>query len=241
MVAVLVRRFGLAAYFLEEWSLMRVKDLPIDDRPRERLLTLGVEALADRELLAILLGAGMRDLDAVELAARLISRFGGLYELSRADPHDLLIVPGMGPAKVARVAAAFRLASRAAAIRGRRRITGSSDLAETVAPLLRGLRRERVIVVVCDTANNVRRMVQLTDGGTDRSLIPVRDVLAVVFAAGGTAFGVAHNHPSGGLEPSEPDIRATARLRDAAETVGLRFLDHLILTDTTWRRITTPH
>lgn len=217
---------------------MRVKDLPECDRPRERMLARGAEALADRELLALLLGSGTSGNDAVELAGQLIAQHGGLYELSRVDAHELVALPGMGPAKAARVAAAFQLARRALPDTARLRITSSADLAVAAAPLLRGLRRERVLVVVCDGSGAVIRTTLLTQGSTDRSLVPVRDVLSLVLASGGTAFGVAHNHPNGNPEPSEPDRLVTARLRGAAETVGLRFLDHVVVTETEWRRVT---
>lgn len=219
---------------------MRVKDLPAKDRPRERLLARGAEALADRELLALLLGSGVVGCDAVELAARLIARYGSLYELSRADPYELVVgLPGMGPAKAARVVAAFQLGRRALSPTGdeRRRVTCSADLAGVAAPLLRGLRKERVIVVVCDNAGGVLRTALLTDGSADRSLLPVREVLALVLASGGASFGVAHNHPSGCVDPSERDRRVTARLAEAADAVGLRFLDHVLVTDDAWRRI----
>lgn len=219
---------------------MRVKDLPVGDRPRERLLERGSEALADRELLALLLGSGARGLDAVELAAQLIASQGGLRRLAQATPHELVGLLGVGPAKAARVAAAFQLARRALADEqpARRRIVATADIAACAAPLLRGLRHERVVVVVCDKAGAVLRTLRLTEGGTDRSLIPVRDVLSAVLAADGAAFAVAHNHPSGDLTPSAPDRRVTARLQEAAETVGLRFLDHVVVTDDAWRRIT---
>jgi DNA repair protein RadC len=83
----------------------------------------------------------------------------------------------------------------------------------------------------------VLRVVPLTDGAADRSLIPVREVLGSVLAIGGSRFAVAHNHPSGSLEPSPADIRVTEELRTAAETVGLRFLDHVIVTETAWARV----
>jgi DNA repair protein RadC len=145
----------------------------------------------------------------------------------------------MGPAKAARVAAAFHLARRAAPaeVRSRQHIRRTADLAEVAAPLLTGLRHERVVVVVCDTAGAVLRKATLTEGAVDHSLLPVRDVLSLVLATGGTAFGVAHNHPTGNVEPSEPDRRATARLAAGAEAVGLRFLDHVVVTDREWRRV----
>jgi DNA repair protein RadC len=216
---------------------MRVTDLPETDRPRERLLSFGTEALADRELLALLIGSGTAGTDAIGLAAQLIERCGGLARLAQADPYALLSLPGIGPAKAARVAAAFQLARRADGQSAPRRIGGSADLAEAASPLLRGMRMERVVVVACDQAGNVLRTVRLTDGGSDQSLIPIRDVLTTVLTVGGAAFGIAHNHPSGNLEPSEADRQSTARLREGAETVGLRFLDHIIVTDKEWCRV----
>ncbi|MEU3275580.1 JAB domain-containing protein [Streptomyces antibioticus] len=216
-----------------------MQDVAAQDRPRERLLARGAEALSDRELLALLLGAGVPGQDAVELAGQLIARHGGLYALSRLPAHELAAsLPGVGPAKAARVAAAFQLGRRVAQpSSSRRRIGGSSDVAAVAAPLLRGLRHERVVVVVCDGTGTVLRTSVLTEGAVDRSLLPVRDVLALVLAAGGTSFGVAHNHPTGRLDPSDADRRATARIAAGAAAVGLRFLDHVVVTDGGWRRV----
>lgn len=216
---------------------MKILALPEVDRPRERLLSRGAAALSDRELLAIVLGSGLPGCDAIELAAMLIDQSGGLSALASADPHALKRLPGVGAAKATRVAAAFELSRRAAVTERRRRVASSSDVAALAAPYLRGLRHERVVVVVCDTSGGVLRVTPLTEGSADRSLIPVREVLAAVLAVGGTTFAVAHNHPSGSLIVSPQDTEATARLRAAASTVGLRFLDHVILTETAWARV----
>lgn len=216
---------------------MRILDLPKPDRPRERLLRLGAEALSDRELLAILLGSGRRKCDAIELAAELIRDSRDLQKLAVADPETLKRIPGVGLAKAARVAAAFELARRAANPGDIQRISGSADVAKAAAPCLRGLGHERVVVIVCDNGGGIRRVMPLTDGVADKSPISVRDVMHAVLSIGGTSFAVAHNHPSGSLSPSGADIEATDRLRAAADTVGLRFLDHVILTETSWSRI----
>ncbi|MBB6344658.1 DNA repair protein RadC [Nonomuraea muscovyensis] len=216
---------------------MRVKDLPRGQRPRERLMTSGAAALADRELLAVLLGSGFRGTSAMDLAAQVIDHCGDLDGLARSEPHRLLAVPGVGPAKAARVAAAFHLVRRSQAEPERPRVTGSADLAAVAAPLLRGHSRERLVLVVCDPRGAVLRRTVLTEGGADHTTVPVREIIASVLTSGGTAFGVAHNHPSGSLDPSDDDLTATARVAEAAQTVGLRFLDHLIITDTAWRRI----
>ncbi|WP_344581959.1 JAB domain-containing protein [Nonomuraea roseoviolacea] len=219
---------------------MRVKDLPTRERPRERLMTSGPAALADRELLAVLLGSGFRGASAVDLASQVIEHCGDLDGLARSEPHRLLAVKGVGPAKAARVAAAFHLVRRAQADPERPRITSTSDLAAVAAPLLQGLSRERLVVVVCDPRGAVLRRTVLTEGGADHTAVPVREIVTTVLTCGGAAFGVAHNHPSGSLDPSDDDLSATARLAAAASTVGLRFLDHLIITDTAWRRVPVP-
>jgi DNA repair protein RadC len=216
---------------------VKVLDLPEMDRPRERLLSRGAAALSDRELLALVLGSGLPGCDAIELAATLIGESGGLPALATADPHALKRLPGVGSAKAARVVAAFELARRATVVGDRRKILGSADVAAVATPYLRGLRHERVVVVVCDTSGGLLRVVSLTDGSADRSLIPVRDVLTAVLAVGGTSFAVAHNHPSGALAPSTQDTEVTMKLREAASTVGVRFLDHVIFTETAWARV----
>ncbi len=203
-------------------------------------MSTGAAALADRELLALLLGSGHRGSSAMDLACELIDHCGDLQELARSDPHRLLAVHGIGLAKAARVAAAFHLVRRAEAGPERARITGTSDLADVTAPLLRGHSRERLAVAVCDTRGAVLRRTVLTEGGADHTAFPIRDIITTVLAAGGASFGVAHNHPGGSLTPSDCDLTATTRLAQAAETVGLRFLDHLIITDTAWRRIPYP-
>ncbi|MGK4905777.1 RadC family protein [Streptomyces albus] len=215
--------------------------MPATDRPRERLWLHGAEALADRELLALLLGSGIPGQDAVQLAGELLAAHGGVRGLAHADPQALMRLPGMGQAKAVRIAAAFQLVRRLQNVDlySPRRITTTADLAEVTAPLLQGLRHERVVVVACDASGKILRITRMIDGATDRSLISVRDTLALVLATGGSSFGVAHNHPSGNPEPSNADRRVTDRLREAAQTVDLRFLDHVVVTNSAWRRVTT--
>nr|BFE87794.1 hypothetical protein GCM10020093_103950 [Planobispora longispora] len=143
---------------------MRVKDMPPTDQPRERLLSIGATALADRELLALLLGSGGRGANAVELASHLIAHCGDLRGLARSDPHRLMSVPGIGPAKAARVVAAFHLMRQAQTEPERRRVTCSGDLAAVVSPMLRCLSHERVVAVVCDSGGAVLRRAIVSEG-----------------------------------------------------------------------------
>jgi DNA repair protein RadC len=218
---------------------MRIIDLPVAERPRERLAALGAAALAERELLAVLLGTGgARGVGAHALAERLLARFGSVAAIARAHPADLAGVTGIGPAKASALVAAFELARRGTAGDTRARICTSADVVAAAGPLLRGRTRERLVVVLCDNANRVIGCDVLTEGSADRALLPVREVVVAALRRDGKAFALAHNHPSGDPTPSGEDVAATVRVRQAATAVGLRFLDHVVVTDSDWRQVT---
>jgi DNA repair protein RadC len=220
---------------------MRIVDLPARERPRERLVQLGTAALADRELLAVLLGTGgAPGVGAHALAEHLLARFGSVAALARAHPADLAAVTGVGPAKAAALVAAFELARRATVVESPVAITDPADVVTVAAPLLRGRARERLLVVACDRANRVLGCDVLSEGSADQALLPGREALVAVLRRDGRAFALAHNHPSGDPTPSPADIDATARIGPAAAAVGLRFLGHVVVTDTSWRRVTVP-
>ena len=203
--------------------------LPEHERPRERLWREGAAALADRELLAILLGSGTAGASALDVAADLLAEAGGVSELARARPEELACSGGVGPARAATVAAAFELGRRARAPTELVRLRSAADVARVAAPLLEGLRRERVLVLVCDARNQVRHVIPVADGASDRAPLPVREILNVVLRHDGRAFAVAHNHPSGDPDPGEDDQRATGALAEAARAVGLRLLGHIVV------------
>jgi DNA repair protein RadC len=213
---------------------IRVTDLPEDDRPRERLWRKGAAALSDAELLALVLRQGRRGESALELAAGLLADYGGLDRLSTARAEELAARPGVGQAKAAALLAAFQLGRNLGSSPVPATVRRPDDLATFALRELAGLRRERVLVLVLDAGNRVQRVVALTDGSVDRSLLPVREVLNAVLRNDGVAFALAHNHPSGDLTPSPQDLRSTEAIALAAPIVGLRFLDHLIVTDSAW-------
>lgn len=212
--------------------------VPTHERPRERLLARGAGALTERELLALLLRNGTRGASALDLAAELLAEFGGLRALSAARPEELATRSGIGEAKATALVAAFELGRRAdddgaAPVRLRR----PEVVARVASGALAGLRRERVVVLVADGANRLRRTVTVAEGSIDRAPLVVRDVLNAVLRHDGRAFAVAHNHPSGDVEPSEADRRATADLRTAATVVGLRFLGHVVVAGEAWAEV----
>ena len=206
-------------------------DLPPHERPRERLLGSGPEALSDSELLALVLRHGRQGESAVSLAASLLAEYGNLDVLAGAHPEELATRSGVGVAKAAALAAAFQLGRRLGRDGVPLVLRSPQDVATVARRELAGLRRERVLVLICDAANRLRRTVIVSEGSIDRTLVPVREILNAVLRHDGRAFAIAHNHPSGNPEPSEADHRATAEVRDAAGVVGLRFLGHVLVTN----------
>ncbi|GAA2528777.1 RadC family protein [Pilimelia columellifera] len=213
---------------------MRIVDLPLADRPRERLLDRGAEALADRELLALLLGTGARGVGAHQLGELLLNRFGSLTGLSSAHPAEVAGVPGVGVAKAAALAAAWELGRRAGQPAAGTTLANAADIAAVAAPLLRGRRRERLVLLTCDNSHRVLAREVAAEGAAGEVAAPVREIIVAVLRRDGVAFALAHNHPGGDATPSDADIAATRSVAAAAAAVGLRFLDHVVVTDEGW-------
>lgn len=217
-----------------------LSELPEHERPRERLLEVGADALSDRELLGVVLRSGRVGESAVDLAGTLLAEFGGLRGLSRARPEELVHVPGVGPAKAAAVLAALNLALRLGRADELPVLRSLADVARAASVSLDGLRRERVIVLVCDAANRLARVVTVSEGSMDQSLVPVREILNAVLRNDGRAFALAHNHPSGDPTPSMADRSATNAVSAAAKTAGVRFLGHVVIGDGGWAGVNAP-
>jgi len=212
--------------------------VPPHERPRERLFAGGAEALTERELLALVLRNGTRGVSALDLASELLADYGSLGALAVARPEELAGRKGVGPAKAAALVAAFQLSRRATLLAEEAVVLRSGDdVARAARGLLAGLRRERVLVLVCDAANRLRRTVVVAEGSIDRSLVPVREILNAVLRHDGRAFAVAHNHPSGDTGPSDADRKATTDVAAGAKTAGLRFLGHVIVAGQAWQAV----
>ena len=215
-----------------------ISNLPKHERPRERLWARGVEALSERELLALVLRNGRQGESALDLAATLLASFGGVSGLAGAMPEEIASVSGIGQAKAAAVVAALRLGmlSNSEGVHPEV-IRSAADVARIAQRHIGTARRERLIVLVCDGRNQVRHVVRVAEGAVDRSIFPVREILNAVLRHDGRAFAVAHNHPSGDPEPSLEDRTATAEILGGARTVGLRFLDHVVVAGGGWERV----
>lgn len=211
--------------------------MPAHDRPRERLVALGAAALSDAELVAIHLGTGGRGENAISLAQSLLAEWGGVGGLAAAAVDELSRRRGVGPAKAARLVAAFALAGRVSGPSVGRVLRTSADIAAVAAPLIGRERVEQVVLMIADHQLRLSRIVPVARGSATRCVMPVREILSLVLRHDGVAFALAHNHPGGSLDPSGEDIAITARVQSAANEVGLRLLDHVIVVRDVWQSI----
>lgn len=208
-----------------------------EDQPSARLLRLGASALSDAELVALVARVEPNGRDEVLVGREVLFECGGLRGLASAFPEELTRVSGIGPVSAARLLAAFELAARATALPVDRLVDSAAAIADLVAPILARERREKVVVVVTDAANRLLRVVPVATGGLDSSPLPIREVLHAVLRYDGRAFALAHNHPSSDPTPSVEDREATMAVGRAADAVGLRFLDHVVIAGSSWRSV----
>jgi len=215
-----------------------IADIEVRDRPRERLDRLGPSLLTNAELVALVIRSGTGGESALHVAQELLAE-RGLTGIATADVGALRRLRGMGTAKACALAAAFELGKRAQSEEGteRARVRGAADLAVIAAREIGDPKREEVVVVVMDRRLRILRVERLTVGTDARCLVDPRDVLRAVLAAGGSAFALVHNHPAGDTAPSAEDVTVTRELQAAARTVGLRFLEHVIVCGAKWSRV----
>lgn len=212
---------------------MRIHDLAPTDRPRERLLAKGAHVLTDAEVLAVFLGTGNARECALATAHRLIRSCGGLRGLLQRPAAEALALPGLGPARWARLAAALELARRGAAARleDGRPLTTPRDTAEYLKLWIGPLPHEVFVALFLDNRHRVLAREELFRGTLDGTSVHPREVVRRVMAHNAAAVIVAHNHPSGIAEPSAADLAVTRRLREALALVDARLLDHFIVGD----------
>jgi DNA repair protein RadC len=210
-----------------------VHDLPVPDRPREKLDACGPHALGSNELLAVVLGHGTPGADALALANRLIHLAGGVHGLARLHRGQLRKVPGIGPAVAARIQAAVELGRRTLLTPSTERVRyrWPRDLAGLLLPRYGAYPVERFGVVLLDTRHRLLAMRLISVGSLDASLANPREVFREAMLGGAAAVVVFHNHPSGDPTPSRDDVALTARLRAAGAVVGIDLIDHLVLGD----------
>jgi DNA repair protein RadC len=209
----------------------RIKDWPVDERPREKLLKRGVQALSDAELLAIILRTGTGQSTALDLARRIVADHGTLRRLASRSPQELMRTRGVGKAKAVELIAAFELGRRMQGDPEERRIILRSpeDVARLMIPRLRDQTRELFYVLVLDSQNGLVQEVELTAGTLNASLVHPREVFKAAIDHRAASIIVVHNHPSGNTEPSKEDIQITRQLAEAGKIVDIPVHDHVIV------------
>jgi DNA repair protein RadC len=208
-----------------------IMELPSNERPRERLLHYGANALSNAELLAIILRVGTLDANAVQVGQQLLAEFGGLGGLVRASNEQLETTKGVGPAKVAQLKAAMELGKRLLieSPDERPQIRSPADAANLVMSDMSYLEQEKLKVMLLDTKNRVLDTTEVYAGSLNTSLIRVGEIFKEAIRANCASIIVVHNHPSGDPTPSPEDVAVTKQMVEAGKLLDIEVLDHLII------------
>ncbi|MDQ0196770.1 RadC family protein [Paenibacillus wynnii] len=217
---------------MESQTLM-LRDLPHEERPRERMMQYGAESLSQAELLAILLRTGTHRESAIGIAQRMLSQVGGLRQLADLSIKELTSIKGIGPAKAIQLKAGIELGRRMSNSRLNQPVIIRSpyDAADILTEQLRYLQKEHFVCLFLNTKNHVIAQETLSMGSLNASIVHPREVFRAAIKCSSASIICAHNHPSGDPTPSPEDISLTSRLLQAGEIVGIDVLDHLIIGD----------
>src|SRR5688572_9040287 len=210
-----------------------MKEVAPHDRPREKLERLGACGLGDNELLAIVIGSGSREVDALSVANQLIDHAGGLHGLTRFGMDHLRVVSGVGPARAARIIAAVELGRRTLirAVADRPQLATPRQVAAYLLPQYGAATVEQFGIVMLDTRHRVIRIRIVSVGSLDSTVVHPREVFREAASASAAAIVLFHNHPSGDPTPSPDDLVLTTRMVNAGSIMGIDVIDHLILAD----------
>jgi DNA repair protein RadC len=208
-----------------------IKEMAPDERPRERLLLRGPASLSNGDLIAILLNTGVKGEPVTAIAQRLLAEHGGLIGLMKLDVQQLADIHGLGPAKAAKLKAAWEIATRIVALGPdeRPRIATPDDVVNLVGVEMAALEQEQLRVVVVDSKHRVQAIRTLYQGSVNQAQIRVAEVFREAIRLNGVAIIVVHNHPSGDPTPSSQDVLMTTELASAGKLLDVDVLDHLII------------
>ncbi len=219
-------------------NALTIKDLADEERPREKLIKYGVETLSNSELLAIMLRTGSKKITALNLASNLLLEASGLETLSEYSIEELKKIKGIGNAKATQIKAAFELGRRLSCVQTKQAVINSpSDLADVLIARMGHFKQERFDVVLLDTKNKIIGIKNIFKGSLASTLVHPREVFKFAIKKSSASIILAHNHPSGDLNPSQEDIKLTKRMIEAGEIVGIDVLDHLIIVNNNYNSL----
>lgn len=219
---------------MDAYKSHALKTWAVEERPREKVMANGVRFLSDAELIATLLGSGIKNMTAVELGRTILKGAGNnLHELGRQTVGDLVKIRGVGPAKAISVLAAMELGRRRAGLHQPEKIPVKSS--ETVYnlfhPLLGDLEHEEFWLLMLNRANRVLGRFKVSQGGLSGTVIDTRIILKKALDNLASSIIICHNHPSGNNQPSDADVKITEKLKKAAEMLEIKLLDHVIIAE----------
>lgn len=209
-----------------------IHDLPPAERPRERLIKLGSEALSAQEVLALILGSGVKGESVMVTAQRLLSQFGNLRDIANASMEELSMVKGIGVAKAGQIKAASELGKRMnnySDSEGKVIIKTPEDVLSQVKAKLKDKKKEYFLTLMLNTRNHLMKIDTISMGSLDSSIVHPREVFKEAISASAASVIFVHNHPSGDPQPSDDDIKLTKRLMEAGKIIGIEVLDHVII------------
>jgi len=211
-----------------------IKSWPQDDRPREKLLKKGAGALSNSELLAILLRTGVKGVSAIDLARKMLAKFGTFRNMSHSDDRDWKEFKGLGPAKIAQIKAALEIGRRFRedeVLPSKQKIATAKEVVDIIMPQMRDLKTEGFKVVYLNSNNKIIDIADAAYGTVNQAAPIVREIIHGALQKFAAAIICVHNHPSANISPSAEDKKITGELSAAAKLLGIRMLDHIIIGD----------
>lgn len=220
---------------------LSIRQIPLEERPRERLQKKGAGALSNEELLAVILGTGSKEKPVLSLSRALLSHFESPQALFHASLEELAAFPGIGKAKASLLKAAFSLAERALEPLedSKACIKHPEQAFKAVLPIIRGEKRELFLILLLDTKSRIIRMETVSVGILNATLVHPREVFFPVIKHRAHAIIAVHNHPSGDLSPSKEDVNMTEQLFSASQSLGIPLIDHLIVSESGYLSLKT--
>ncbi|KXS48249.1 RadC family protein [Halanaerobium congolense] len=208
-----------------------IKELPVEERPREKLLKKGSKYLSTAELLALVIRTGNRERTAVELAQDLLNFYGGLEGIQDLSCEELQQINGIGTAKAAQIKAVIELSSRITALKNQQKdlVSNPIQAAELLAGEMRFLKQEVLRVILLDVKNKVISVPEISRGGLSSSIVHPREVFKEAIRRSSAAMILVHNHPSGDPTPSSDDLSITKKLVKTGKIIGIEVIDHIVI------------